>query len=130
MKSARIDFPRFAFTKKFLILWATAFLTFATFMVTSICWGGAALNGKAENGRYYLGEHGKFREVGRSYYAASAALSMIWPPALVLGISQIRHYFPATPQTRKLFLFITIFAGLIAAAFSIASLICLWKAFT
>jgi hypothetical protein len=114
----------------FLVIWATAFVTFASFFVTGLSWGGAALGGKVEDGKYFLGEHGKFREVGRGYYGVSAALSAIWPPALVLGVSQMRGVFPATPDTRKLFLVITIFSSLIAAAFSITSLICLWRAFT
>jgi hypothetical protein len=129
MIASRIEFPKFAFTKKLLIIWAAAFLTFGTFIVTSLCWGGAALNGKVQEGRFYLGDHGEFREVGRGYYAVSAVLSMIWPAALALGASQLLAVFPATPNTKKLFLVLTIFFSLIAATFSITSLICLLRVF-
>jgi hypothetical protein len=129
MNSSRFELPKFTFAKKFLVVWAVAFLTFGAFMVTALWWGGAALNGKVEDGRFYFGEHGQFREVGRAYYAISAALSMIWPPALVIAVSQLRAVFPATPDTRILFLAITVFAGLVASAFSIASLICLLRVF-
>ena len=125
----RIEFPKIASTKSSLVIRAAAFLSFGAFIVTCIWWGGAALNGKVEGGRYFFGDHGEFREVGRGNYAVSAALSTIWPPALVLAVSQIRAVFPETPGTRKLFLVLTIFFSLVAGTFSIASLICLLRVF-
>lgn len=130
MNSSRIQFPKLVLSKKFVVIWATAFLTFAAFMITALSWGGAALNGKVEGGRFYIGDHGEYREVGRGVYATSAALTMIWPPALVLGVSQLRGVFPATGDSKKLFLVLTIFFSLIAAAFSISSLLCLLGAIT
>jgi hypothetical protein len=127
MDSSRIEFPKPALSKKLRAIGAVALLTFGAFMATGLGWGGAALNGKVEDGRFYLGEHGQFREVGRGKYATSAVLSMIWPPALVLTVSQLRAAFPSDADTRKLFLVITVFAGLVAGAFSIASLICLLR---
>ena len=130
MNSLRIRFPKLALSTKFVVIWAAAFLTFAAFMITAFAWGGAALNGKVEGGRYYVGDHGEYREVARGVYATSAALSVIWPPALVLGVSQLRGVFPATGDSKKLFLVLTIFFSLIAAAFSITSLLCLLRAIT
>jgi hypothetical protein len=126
-------FPRrelraLARSKKFVVLWATGVLTFAAFIVSDLSWGGSALNGKVEQGKYYLGERGKYLEVGRGTYAASAALSMIWPPAILLGVSQLRKVIPATPDNRKLFLVLTVFFSLGAATFCIASLVCLLRA--
>ena len=129
MNSTRIQFPAIPLPKKFLVVWAIGFATFGAFMLTTLLWGGAALNGKIENRRYYLGEHGEFREIGRGYYAISAALSAAWPPMLVIAVSQVRSVFPPTPANKKLFLVLTMFFTFGATAFSITSLICLVRAF-
>jgi hypothetical protein len=121
-------FQKLAFTKNRLVILATAFLTFSSFMATSLWWGGTALGGKIEGGRFYVGERGEFREVGRGNYVVSAALSTIWPPALALVVSHVRVAFPKTPDTGKLFVVLTILFCLAAASISIASLLCLLRA--
>jgi len=42
------------------------FLNFLLFALVSLCLGGDALNGKVENGHYYLANHGRYTEV--SYF--------------------------------------------------------------
>ena len=34
-------------------------------------WGGSASNGKIENGKYYLGEHGTYTEVSEEWFDIS-----------------------------------------------------------
>jgi hypothetical protein len=45
-----------------------------------VCWlfGGDALGGKIEGGHFYLGNHGRYREVSRSGYIASACGMAFW----------------------------------------------------
>jgi hypothetical protein len=118
------------FAKKFLMTWAVAFLAFGAFMVTSLCWGGAALNGKIETGRFYLGLNGHFQEVGRGQYAVNAALNVIWPLALLSGLPGLVRLFPSTSDSRKLNKFLIFFFCLGFGGISIASLVCLLRAIT
>jgi hypothetical protein len=111
-----------------MLAWGVAFLTFAIFVITSLSWGGTALNGKIEDGRFYFGDRGEFREVGRSRYAISAVLSMIWPVALVAGAYRLRLGFPQTSSNKKLFLVLVIFFGLAAFVASGSSLLFLLRA--
>jgi hypothetical protein len=41
---------------------------FALFAVITFASGGDALNGEREGGRYFLGSHGHYTEVARSFY--------------------------------------------------------------
>jgi hypothetical protein len=40
--------------------------------------GGTAQNGKVENGHFFIGQHGKYREVSRTAYIASAVGTWVW----------------------------------------------------
>lgn len=44
----------------------------AIWMAVHIVLGGCAMNGKVENGRWYFGEHGRYKEVSRTAYALDA----------------------------------------------------------
>jgi hypothetical protein len=60
-----------------------AICNFAMFVFLVIFLGGDAFNGKAESGRYYLGQHGKFTEVSVGVFQYSQAHIVI---SIVLGI--------------------------------------------
>ena len=48
------------------------------FIGIEVLMGGTAQNGKVESGRFYIGQHGKYREVSRSVYVASAVGTWVW----------------------------------------------------
>ena len=50
---------------------ATAFLNFASFVIIAVHLGGDALNGKVENGRYFLSNHGRLTEVSADVFSYS-----------------------------------------------------------
>lgn len=50
---------------------AIGILNFACYVAISLALGGDAVNGKIENGHFYLGEHGHFTEVSSSVYGYS-----------------------------------------------------------
>ena len=52
-------------------------VSFLIFWIISVIFGGDALNGKIENGHYYFGSHGKYTEVSRAAYVASAGYVMV-----------------------------------------------------
>ena len=52
-------------------------ISFLAFWVISVTFGGDAVNGKIEDGRYYFGSHGEYTEVSRTAYVASASFVMI-----------------------------------------------------
>jgi hypothetical protein len=60
-------------TKKRLctILVILGVVNFLAFVVISNVHGGLSLHGKMENGIYYVGNHGTFTEVSKSFYWAS-----------------------------------------------------------
>ncbi len=66
-------------------LWAAFF---AVFWIVSVIAGGDAVNGKIEDGRYYLCSHGKYTQVSRADYVTSASAVMIIAagPALLFFI--------------------------------------------
>ena len=70
------------------------YFNFILFFSTSIMLGGSAGNGKIENNKYYIGEHGKYIEVTQeSYnilkiYEDGTILSVI-----LFGIFSVCHYF-------------------------------------
>ncbi len=51
--------------------------------------GGGALNGTAENGRYFLGEHGHYTQVGRGRYYLVAAVELAVFSLFPLGITLV-----------------------------------------
>jgi hypothetical protein len=46
-------------------------LNFLAFVIVAVVMGGDALNGKASNGHYFLGSHGRLTEVSREVYVYS-----------------------------------------------------------
>ena len=59
-----------------MALFFLAIINFAAFAVIALSIGGDALNGKQENGHYYVSSHGKLTEVSRSVWLYSAAHSI------------------------------------------------------
>ena len=64
---------------KKLLSWIPVFVfyglavNFAIFFVLSLLLGGTADNGMITDGKYYLGDHGKFREVSKAVFVFSEA---------------------------------------------------------
>ena len=60
------------------LLFAVAAVNFSAFFALSLAWGGDALNGKAVDGRFYLGNHGRYVEVteGRWRFSRAHAISV------------------------------------------------------
>jgi len=71
------------------IVFGVAIINFATFVMISLWLGGDALNGKVENGHYFLNSHGTYTEVTRSVFEYSkihaTSLFVTHPLALLLG---------------------------------------------
>ncbi|MGJ9417692.1 hypothetical protein ACHAC9_08005 [Massilia sp. CMS3.1] len=65
-------------------------LNFVSFFVGGIYLGGDALNGKIEDGRFYLANHGQLTEVSEGIYRYSQlhALSVL----LLIGVVMIVHF--------------------------------------
>jgi|GEM_PF-6498294 hypothetical protein len=57
--------------KWLLILAIIAFVNFFSFMGIDLYLSGSALNGKQENGKFYLGEHGRYKEVSEQVFEYS-----------------------------------------------------------
>ena len=60
---------------------------FFAFFVVSMSIGGDSVRGKRENGKYYVGDHGKFREVSHAVYLFSGchAVSILATFPLVIA---------------------------------------------
>jgi len=121
-------------TGRAAVLWGIAVLSALAFFTTVLSWGGSALNGQIENERYYLQDSGEFNEVTRGQYIVSAALSLVWPPALLFAAyfwikPNLSSISPKAPELGKLLTIVLIFSALGAAVVSISSLACLVKAF-
>jgi hypothetical protein len=71
------------------VLLAVAVINFTAFAVLSLSWGGDALNGKMEDGRFYLGHKGHFVEVSEARWRASRAhaisVLVTHPFAIIVG---------------------------------------------
>jgi hypothetical protein len=69
-------------------------VNFAAFFIAALYLGGDAINGKAQNGRYYLGSHGRYTEVSEAVFNFSRqhALSLIitHPAAMLAGFVLVR----------------------------------------
>jgi hypothetical protein len=78
-----------------------AVVNFLAFWVVAVAIGGDALNGKVENGRYYLMSHGRYTE--RSFavwtYSRWHAISVFvtWPLAILVGAAASTGARPNTP---------------------------------
>jgi hypothetical protein len=89
----------------FALLWPLVFLSF---LLHSLAIGGDALNGKVENGRYFLwrtsrsGDTSPYLEVARQRYTANyvhAVATIIF--VVPAGISMWRIVWPAMKQMRN-----------------------------
>jgi hypothetical protein len=72
-----------------------AFFNFAAFFVVALMLGGDALNGKIEDGRYYLANHGRFTEVSSAvwHYSRAHVISvLITHPLGILGGGGLMAY--------------------------------------
>jgi hypothetical protein len=59
-------------TPKWLrVIWIVAIVNFFSFFFISLYLGGSASIGKQENGKFYLGEHGRYTEVSENVFEYS-----------------------------------------------------------
>jgi hypothetical protein len=58
-------------------LFAIYAVAFVIFIIISLIAGGDAVNGKIENGHYYLCSHGKYTETSKTFYVISAGFVML-----------------------------------------------------
>ncbi len=63
-----------------------AFLNFFVFMVHTSLVGGSPGNGKIENGKFYLGEHGHYTEVSRSTFERDKIYEFASGIAFLIGL--------------------------------------------
>lgn len=72
-----------------------AFINFAAFWIISLSLGGDALNGKIQNGRYYVGNHGRYTEVSKEIWTYSKIhTTSIWvthPIGIILGAGFVTY---------------------------------------
>src|SRR4051812_31916581 len=70
-------------------LFAIAVVNFTAFFVLSLTWGGEALSGKIEDGRYYLAHKGRYTEVSEQRWRVSRVHTIsVWvthPVGIVAG---------------------------------------------
>jgi hypothetical protein len=52
-------------------IFVIAMVNFAAFFLESMYFGGDAINGMIREGRYYLGSHGKYKEVSEAIFVFS-----------------------------------------------------------
>jgi len=74
---------RYRIIKKLITFFIISFLVF---WITAVIFGGDAVNGKIEDGRYYFGSHGEYTEVSRAAYVASAGYVMIMMAIVGFGM--------------------------------------------
>ena len=70
-------------------LFLIGILNFASFFIIALVIGGDAVNGKVENGKYYVSEHGRDTEVSRSVFEYSrfhAHFVWVTHPLALIGI--------------------------------------------
>ena len=76
-------------------LFALGVINFIAFAVLSLAWGGDALNGKAENGRFYLCNKGHLVEVSETRWRVNRAHAisvLVTHPLAVLGGGLLLNY--------------------------------------
>jgi|SRR5581483_9131206 len=69
------------------VIWFGALTNFAVFWVVAVLKGGDAINGKVQDGRFFVGSHGNYTEVSKEFFDYSRAHSeSLWithPLALI-----------------------------------------------
>ncbi len=93
--------------------------------------GGTAQNGKAEAGRFYIGQHGKYRQVSPTVYVASAVGTWVWGSYAFLVM--VCGLFQSLPERRPRFapllaVILILFLGGLFAALSYSTLTCIMNA--
>jgi hypothetical protein len=80
--------------KWLLVIGIIALVNFFSFVAIDLYLGGSALNGKQENGKFYLGEHGRYTEVSERVFEYSKihTYSMFATHALIF-LSGGMYYF-------------------------------------
>lgn len=72
-----------------LIVFIVAVVNFVAFLIGAAKLGGDAVNGKTEDGRYYVADHGKLTEVSHAAFTYSRihcyTLFITHPLAMVFG---------------------------------------------
>jgi hypothetical protein len=72
------------------IIFYVAILNFLLFFLTSLFIGGDALNGKIEEGHYYVGNHGNYTEVSHIVFTCSKlhglSVCLTYPLAMLAGL--------------------------------------------
>ncbi len=78
--------------KWLVLIGLIALVNFSSFIAIDLYLGGSALNGKQENGKFYLSEHGRYTEVSETIFEYSKfhAYSMFATHALFLSLSFFR----------------------------------------
>ena len=76
-------------------------VTFIAFVLSSIIFGGDAVNGKIEDGRFYFGSHGEYTEVSRAAYVTSAGYVMVMSAIVGLGLVLVFLFFIRKGITHK-----------------------------
>ena len=102
------------------------------FFGVEVFMGGCAQNGKVESGRFYLGQHGKFREVSRAVYVASAVGTWVWVAYGVVLIP-VGGFLDARDEKRPRFfpllvIILILFLGGLMTAFSYSTYNCIMSA--
>jgi hypothetical protein len=73
-----------------LIIFVVAVVNFVAFLIGAAALGGDAVNGKIEDGRYYVADHGKLTEVSRAAFTYSRihcyTIFVTHPLAAVFGL--------------------------------------------
>ena len=103
-----------------------------------VCWlfGGDALGGKIEGGHFYLGNHGRFREVSRSGYLASACGMVFWAlsglaAAMLAALSEAGHEWTSASRKRKVGMIMVLLCFTGFAAFitwlTVGHIVMAWK---
>ncbi len=113
---------------KYLILWFIGWvIAFFILMLSTFIAGGTAVNGKIEFGRFYLGEHGVYKEVSRLGYILSTAntfvLGILSPfAAYALCSMSWKNEHTKKPSKRFGQVFV-VFAGFIGVHLALTSLV-------
>lgn len=108
---------------------SSAVLAIGVFILISMFVGGAAITGKIEDGRYYLGNHSVYTEVSLPVYVMSAAATVVVPFWMALAVylsvrSEAYFKSPFSP----LALIVTSGFALVALVFMYGSIACIVKA--
>jgi hypothetical protein len=74
---------------------AVGVVNFTVFFVLSLAWGGDALNGKVEDGRFYLGHKGRYVEASEARWRESRAHAisvLVTHPLAIIGGGLLLNY--------------------------------------